>query len=159
MCQLVFCCYIGDKLTFKVSRTIADILSGVSSFSDRYRRDARLSSKGVMMDIIGNCLVPHQFCQRLQVGGKFVGVFVVQIRKPDSVLKVCSKVYVYIQGGPNATSYLLIVGSPNEFQFLQSLFVYIACIQNICILKSLLTKNLYDQIILIGIFYVCILSL
>lgn len=27
-----------------------------------------------MMDIIGNCLVPHQRCQQLQVGGKVVGV-------------------------------------------------------------------------------------
>lgn len=26
------------------------------------------------MDIIGNCLVPHQRCQQLQVGGKMVGV-------------------------------------------------------------------------------------
>lgn len=26
------------------------------------------------MDIIGNCLVPHQPCQQLQVGGKIVGV-------------------------------------------------------------------------------------
>lgn len=26
------------------------------------------------MDIIGNCLVPHQRCQQLQVGGKVVGV-------------------------------------------------------------------------------------
>ena len=25
------------------------------------------------MDIVGNCLVPHQRCQQLQVGGKIVG--------------------------------------------------------------------------------------
>lgn len=30
--------------------------------------------KEAMMDIIGNCLAPHQRCQQLQVGGKVVGV-------------------------------------------------------------------------------------
>ncbi|CAL1683531.1 unnamed protein product [Lasius platythorax] len=61
----------------KSSRTVAnDFSRGAGFFGGRYRRDDRLSLKGMMMDIIGNCLVPHQFCQRLQVGGKLVGVSV-----------------------------------------------------------------------------------
>jgi len=60
----------------KSLHTVANnLLHGAVSFGDRYRRDDRLSSKGMMMNIIGNCLVPHQFCQRLQVGGKLVGVY------------------------------------------------------------------------------------
>jgi len=34
--------------------------SDAGSLAGHYRRDDRLSSKGMMMDIIGNCLVPHQ---------------------------------------------------------------------------------------------------
>lgn len=38
------------------------------------------------MDIIGNCLVPHQRCQQLQVGGKVVGVPVDERRESCKVI-------------------------------------------------------------------------
>jgi len=69
---LIYKCQINDP---PKSFLLQTIFLAVPVFL-RYRRDDRLSSKGMMMDIIGNCLVPHQFCQRLQVGGKLVGVSV-----------------------------------------------------------------------------------
>lgn len=48
------------------------------------------------MDIIGNCLVPHQFCQRPQVGGKLVGVSVlVDTQSWLGVESLLEGIYIY----------------------------------------------------------------
>jgi len=56
--------------------------SGAGYLASHYRRDDRLSSKGMMMDIIGNCLVPHQVLSAAAGRRERVGVSVLYVATP-----------------------------------------------------------------------------
>lgn len=68
-----------------------------------------------MMDIIGNCLVPHQRCQQLQVGGKIVGVAVYRgstVHRVKSMLRgadVCESSDAFCSDSPHFEMFKLIL--------------------------------------------------